>query len=163
MDAISHLQSKLAAIGKIRWMAAKLARAAGVEPSTVSDWQHRRCLPAYDKLDAIAPVFGMTVGELFMASQEESSGRAVPLLVSSMKGTVRDAINPSQTRSSSDRASLLHIARVVIDQLDEAGRIEVFVDALPTTPRLTRRGPRGRRRHRTDDSGSAGAVRGKTA
>jgi transcriptional regulator with XRE-family HTH domain len=163
MDAIFNLQCKLEGIAKIRGMAAKLARAAGVEPSTVSDWQHKRCLPSFDKLDAIASVFGMTVGELFMASQEESSGRAVPLVVSSAKGTVRDAATSSQTRAL-EHLSLRHIARFVLEQLDEAARLELFVDFTTTgvdrnlrreSGRRTATGPNISRRPHED--------RGKTA
>jgi transcriptional regulator with XRE-family HTH domain len=163
MDAIFNLQCKLEGIAKIRGMAAKLARAAGVEPSTVSDWQHKRCLPSFDKLDAIASVFGMTVGELFMASQEESSGRAVPLVVSSAKGTVRDAATSSQTRAL-EHLSLRHIARFVLEQLDEAARLELFVDFTTTgVDRNPRRESRRRPATAPNISRRPHEDRGKTA
>jgi len=161
-SATAVLQERLQELLKVRGKSAELARLAGVDPSTVSEWQSGKYFPALDKLDAIAAVMNVPVSDLFVPLGAAPS-RTTPLLVSSVKGSVHDAAHASKARGPAEESTFQHIARLAIEQLDENARVRIFVDCLPGVARRVGRQSSRRSSARSSNSSSVRTGRGKIA
>jgi transcriptional regulator with XRE-family HTH domain len=154
-DAVTVLKARLHELRAVRGRSAELARRAGVDKSTVSEWVAGKYLPGFDKLTHLASVLGLTLEEFF-----DLSVPAVP----SLKGPANALSPPSVSSPLGAQDWIAHAIVTLIAPLDDSARAEVLAHALTeVVKRVTEHESSSRRTTGRNSLGALHAPRHRTA
>jgi transcriptional regulator with XRE-family HTH domain len=118
-DAVMVLRARLQDVRDVRGLSAELARRAGVDPSTVSEWQAGKYLPGVGVLPHIAAILGLTMQQFFDLSA-----------LSTLKGVTDVLSPPSISPHPGAQDWIAHAVAALLAPLDPRTRGQVLARAL---------------------------------